>query len=930
MSIHEDFFYNNAPQHVIDMATADIVKSGLTFETLHRHKIRVFQGNKDTLKTKLGYHLLDNHDVASTFYLIEIPYYDKNGTEMFTRYKLLNPPVNEGKSIKYLHPKSVPARPYIPAETWEIAEHTNEPLYITEGEKKALKLLQHGRRPIAVSGVFNFRGGYKTAGLPDRDMWKELKDFKWWGRMVFIAYDSDTWKNVSVQEALWELTLMLMSKNAHVHIISWSPACGKGIDEYLHYIETKVVTNDVNIELSSLETTAPAAIDTINIDQSNAIIRALAVVHLPKAVNDSIIAVVAKVSHSTKTMVRNAIQDHPQARKREASQKATKDNPDYWIDEHNAWYLMAYKKDGTTHATQIATFHAEIIGEQTQDDGSSVIRKVFTLQGKGVAGILPPIEVPAEEFSKLDWVVARWGNNACIRTGKKDFVREAIMRTSDPKETQEYIHTGWHTDKNGTFYLTGGGAVGRIDANVTLGNGLEKYHLPLNNTKDDVQRAGKAALTFLEVANPAVSIPLFATVFLCPLVSMFAYPPNFSLFLYGKSGVFKSTFARLMLSFFGTFNSLASLPNFTDTSNSIELNSHILKDTLMVIDDLHPSTDKRVAQDMVNICQRLIYQAANRTGRGRNNSDSTAKTRFFPRGMLCITSEQKMDVTSTIARLFTVEITKNDVRIDKLSEIQEHAHLLPVLMAGFIQYLQKNYAEWCIALSEEFLRIRKQCHEKQKKNIHMKIPEQEAFMALALNTVLTYMEKELGIIDDMFVKEIKRKHTLISNRQLIEARQNMLDGEPILLMFQIIEALVLTEQTHFLPKNATSYVPAIGNPNQMSSKCMGWVDEKHVYVNPTALPTALATYSRQQGKEFPIPPRQLGAILKSATSDGDRILADHGKIEVAKTVNVNGFSRRVLVFHRKHFKFGTEIEDETGCNNEEENSNDNETEGDLL
>jgi hypothetical protein len=72
------------------------------------------------------------------------------------------------------------------------------PLYITEGEKKALKAVQDGLACIAIAGVWSWRGQTpegQTAPLPDFDA------ITWRGRTVYLVFDSDLTHNADVARA---------------------------------------------------------------------------------------------------------------------------------------------------------------------------------------------------------------------------------------------------------------------------------------------------------------------------------------------------------------------------------------------------------------------------------------------------------------------------------------------------------------------------------------------------------------------------------------------------------------------------------------------------------------------------------------------------------------------------------------------------------
>jgi hypothetical protein len=100
----------------------------------------------------------------------------------------------QADGTKYRAPKDLPTRMYIPA-TLDRARllDPNEPLIITEGEKKALRAVQDGFNCIAFGGVWNWT--YEKAPIADFDA------IPWQDRLVLIAFDSDVAFNPQIVEA---------------------------------------------------------------------------------------------------------------------------------------------------------------------------------------------------------------------------------------------------------------------------------------------------------------------------------------------------------------------------------------------------------------------------------------------------------------------------------------------------------------------------------------------------------------------------------------------------------------------------------------------------------------------------------------------------------------------------------------------------------
>lgn len=208
---------------LVQLAVEDMQKSGLLPETIKNAGVRIFNGNREDLIKHLGRETLSGHSILALSRLIEFPYYTERGDIYLYRYKLI-PSLSDkgGKEIKYLHPIGKPAIPYILPDIWKVKDKTNKSLWITEGEKKALALIQHGRFAIALSGIWNFKAGKNSDEIEsDKSLWAELEAFQWRGRTVYMGFDNDLWTNHRVREALYELAIKLYERKAIVRIAQW-------------------------------------------------------------------------------------------------------------------------------------------------------------------------------------------------------------------------------------------------------------------------------------------------------------------------------------------------------------------------------------------------------------------------------------------------------------------------------------------------------------------------------------------------------------------------------------------------------------------------------------------------------------------------------------------------------------------------------------
>ena len=142
-------------------------------------------------------------------------------------------------------------------------------------------------------------------------------------------------------------------------------------------------------------------------------------------------------------------------------------------------------------------------------------------------------------------------------------------------------------------------------------------------------RAVRASLRILSVAPDRISFPLLAAVYRAALGNL-----DFSLFLVGQSGVFKTAVAALCQQHFGAAMDARSLPaNFASTGNALEWLAFYAKDALLVVDDLAPPATGRDGE-LQNIAERLFRAAGNQQGRSRLGGNGSLGAPKSPRGLV--------------------------------------------------------------------------------------------------------------------------------------------------------------------------------------------------------------------------------------------------------------------------------------------------------
>ncbi|MGR3318779.1 MAG: hypothetical protein ACUZ8O_09905 [Candidatus Anammoxibacter sp.] len=560
-----------------------------------------------------------------------------------------------------------------------------------------------------------------------------------------------------------------------------------------------------------------------------------------------------------------------------SEKKQEQSNP-YFVEEG---YLYRTKKiKGHDIPVKLANFSAEITSETTKDNGLEQFQN-YTIQGELFnKRRLQQIDIPSLTFSTMNWV-NQWGTQAIIEPGQasKDYIRHYIQLNSKAKRITCFTHTGWRKIKDKWCYLTSSGAIGVNKIKVELSQELQRYFLPLE-IENEVD-AIKTSLSFLDIGKHEITYPLFALLYLSPLTTILDPMPNFSGYIYGDTGTFKTTLAVLLLSYFGDFNGISDLANFDDTANNVEKKAFTLKDTLMVLDDYHPSGQRIEALKKESLAQRIIRAFSNRTARGRLNSDCTEKARYSPRGMLLVTGEELVSVSSTLARTMIVEISKDDIDKKKLTEIQNKAALLPHAMASYISWLKDNIDDVQQSFKQRFTELRTRASDNGS---HGKYPEQIAFLTFALETALSWMTDKEVITDDR-ASDITDKAWGIFTENIEKQMQHLRDECPIQRFKDIINTALDQKKVRIEIKDISTQEKGVNNDND--GELIGYTDDAYYYLLPQATWNLIDTYGGYHN-HFPVSKNTLWNLLvkrnMAVSMDNRNVIA----------VKIRGKNTRVL------------------------------------
>ena len=541
--------------------------------------------------------------------------------------------------------------------------------------------------------------------------------------------------------------------------------------------------------------------------------------------------------------------------------------------------LSIYRKtENGPKAEPIALFDAQLVAEVIHDDGSGEERR-FALEGVSHNGTrLERIEIPADEYDRMEWVTPGWGQAAilCPGRGIKDHVRFAIQwRSGDPPRERTYGHLGWREIEGEWLYLHAGGGIGSQGdvpgVRVELPDDLTRFVLPTPPTGEARRRAVHAALGILRAGRARLTYPLLAAAFRAVMG-----PVDLSIHLVGDTGTRKTSIAAVIQQLFGSGMPAEALPaSWKSTANALETLLFATKDALVVVDEFSMGTES--SKTLYDKADRVFRGAANASGRGRLNADAELRTTKHPRGFVLSTGEESPTGESLRSRVMILRVEAGDILLDALSACQQagESGLLASAMAAFVAWLAPRMADMNNNLKR---RIRERRESFLRPGQHTRTSGMAASLDVGLAEFLTFAEECRAI-----TREEGDTHALNGCSALVQAAdaQTLLikDEDQAALFLSLLRSGVASGAAHLSAADGVS-IPVqpsrfgwrpVAHQNAVTrndnleprGKCIGFVDgEGRVFLEPEAAYGAASEIARGQGQELKISKDALRNRLK--------------------------------------------------------------------
>jgi hypothetical protein len=353
----------------------------------------------------------------------------------------------------------------------------------------------------------------------------------------------------------------------------------------------------------------------------------------------------------------------------------------------------------------------------------------------------------------MRWVTEHLGAHAVVYAGQgtADHARTAIQLLSGaPISRTVYMHSGWRKLGNAWVYLHGGGAIGVAGAvdgvEVSLPPELAPFKLEFSG---DPVAAIRASLKLLGLGPDRITVPAYGVIWRSILQGA-----DFSSFLYGPTGAFKTELGALIQAHFGAgFNSRRLPTSFISTANTNEALAFTAKDAVLMVDEMHPPASGGQREVMHRDAARLLRSQGNTTGRGRMRADGTLRPSKPPRGLLLATGEELPRGQSVHARVYVIEVQRDDIPAEKLTLCQQDAAagLYAQAAASFIQWLAPRLDDVHI----EFERLRSEVRSRVQHN-HARISDIRAQLTAAFSIFIAFL-LETAVVDEAYAVQLKKR-----------------------------------------------------------------------------------------------------------------------------------------------------------------------------
>lgn len=562
------------------------------------------------------------------------------------------------------------------------------------------------------------------------------------------------------------------------------------------------------------------------------------------------------------------------------------DNYKYSPDGTLYYFEGKQDKNGNVYEERAAiSNHTPLLKEyRTIDNGIERVEElVFNALRNYSRGADTVLSLKNDVFSQTPNVKFGAACRIFLGRGAKSRYSEVMqIQCENAPHSVIYQHTGYTNIEGGRVFLNGDYSITKDGVtqkcNVALPEQMGNYRFVESRDPD---RYKTLLEMFPSVASDALVYTGLGIAFLTPLNALLrdiGIEPCFILYFTGKTGTRKTTMAKLILNFFGTFdNGTAPPANFRDTINAVELKFALADSTLMLLDDRIPSTTPKIRAQMEAMEQAVARQIGDRSGRARMNADGSLKATYRPNCNLIITAEESFSNVgeSAIARSLSVELKPGDIELSKLTEVQQRAAHLNQCMGDYIQWVLSNWD----AISERAKPMFLDFRNKAQSGGHGRLAECVAHLQIGVVFMCEWLINQ-SVISTTDADTLQRKSWDVFISLAQAQNRRIAEEKPVKLFLDAIKEMHDRKAINIFD---------LDNPSQCGNiNVIGYKDSNYYYFYPDSIYSEVKKFYNAQDKNYPLGKT---ALFQQLADDG---LIEKDKDQNTKAKRINGKRPRLL------------------------------------
>ena len=545
----------------------------------------------------------------------------------------------------------------------------------------------------------------------------------------------------------------------------------------------------------------------------------------------------------------------------------------------------------------------KVVGEISSENGPTICEiEGKTCTGKKFSFTATQDEISdARAFQKI--CRQKIGSGFVLNAGKEKHlapVLDTFTNVAEIKQTRKFARAGW-TD-NREFLIEG-----MTPENVICELPRELAYA-VRTPKPDENEYVKSLLSGLFSAHKAeISTVSIAFTLLAPLARLIGWhDEKFALFLTGRSGVFKTSFAQMALSIYGDFGHDDKLLRFGNggTVNALMTYPASACDLPLMIDNFKPETGNGRKD-----AQTLVHGLIEGTEKKRCNQDgSLRKSRELGAWML-FTGEDTISDTASVARQIICEVRYDSNENEGLSWVQEKSTDLPLVGGAWLSWLIENGQDLQDAIKDAKSKFGAR---RGKWVTLMRKSNNDMVNALRVATSLTLLESAWDIASKhpVFSETLEEfEEDFLNSLENISSKmaQSSAESHECIRFINALKAL--------LDSRDVALIDRYENIDSDDRRALiGWKDDDSIYLNPELSFAAALKFLSQQGGLNGVSP---ATIWKQLDQLGYLESRDGAHMTVKRAVGSCKAAKRVVLISRSKFSDVVEKTDESEIEDEE-------------